>query len=140
MKDIKFYTNLLDESYQRRRGLDTSKKEFLSEEIFNFTTYDGFVSEILATKALEVCKAINRRTTFEYIKDEANYVSYILMCNTPFFSERIEWGCSIRGAWWDHDITLESCGLYENDEQLLKVDFTKEEWEQFIEALLKFGS
>jgi|SRR6185369_188246 len=118
---------------------ELTRLEYLSDYIFDFTTYDGAMSELFASKAVEVCNAISRKETFDYIKDEENYKWYLLMCNMPFFAERLEWGTSIRGAWWRLHQTLESCGIYRDEEQVLKVEFDPEQWEYFIQALIEFS-
>lgn len=79
----------------------TTKQEFLSSNVFNFATYDAEIEHLFVTKALEVCDAISNRTTFEYIKDAENYKWFLIMVNIKFFEESIEWGTSVRGAWWD---------------------------------------
>lgn len=56
------------------------------------------MSVLFARKAVEVCAAINDRQTFDYINDPNDYLWYLLMCNMPFFAERLECGISIRGA------------------------------------------
>lgn len=116
-----------------------SRHEYLSNEIFQFTTYDSEMAELFATKAIEVCKAINARKTFEYIEDKENYKWYLLMCNTPFFFDRIEWGTSIRGAWWNAS-TFSSCGLFDGDEQIIdEIKLSAEEWASFVNAIVEFA-
>jgi hypothetical protein len=135
------YLKLLEHSYAMAASDECppdSRLEFLGEQVFDFTTYDGEMSATFAGKAIEVCDAINNRTTFDYIKDPENYRWFLLMCNMPFFARRLEWGTSIRGAWWDAD-KLESCGLYEGDEQVLLLNFTSEEWAEFARALVCFA-
>ncbi len=135
------YLKLLKHSYAMA-ALDEcppeTRMEFLGEHVFNFTTYDGEMSELFAGKAIEVCEAINNGVTFDYIKDPENYRWFLLMCNMPFFAERLEWGTSIRGAWW-YPTKLESCGLYEGGCQLLYLDFTRESWSEFVKALVVFA-
>ncbi len=126
----------------------TSRLEYLAEYIFNFTTYETKYSELFASKALEVCSAINKYATFEYIKQPEGHLWFLLMVNMPFFIERLEWGCSIRGAWWGGEsqnkskkIELSSCGLFLGNEQVAEpLEFTHEEWREFIEAVLIFGA
>ena len=60
------------------------------------------------------------------------------MCNMQFFAGRLNWGGSIRGAWWDTN-KLESCGLYEGEEQVLALHFTRQEWAEFAKALVVFA-
>lgn len=139
------YLKLLNRGYEnvkswREAGI--SKLEYLSTDIFNFTTYDGEMDELFAKKALEVCTAITRKQTFEYQKDPENYKWYLIMCNMPFFSGKLEWGTSIRGAWWNlynGIFKLESCGLFDEfDEQLMSLTFDEKQWNEFIKAMNDF--
>lgn len=135
---------LLEHSYamnQTWQERPVSRLEYLADHIFDFTTYDGGVSEHFAQKAVEVCAAISDRRTHEYIKDLEQYQWYLLMCNMPFFVDRLEWGTSIRGAWWsvpDGGQKLSSCGIWEGDEQVLDLTFDPPEWESFISAMRAF--
>ena len=119
----------------------TSKLDYLANHIFDFTTYESEMSELFAIKAIEVCGAISDRKTFEYIdSNNDNRIWYLLMCNMPFFSERLEWGTSIRGAWWSHPMKLDTCGLFWKGNQIIEtMNFTEIEWEQFIEAVREFS-
>ena len=122
-----------------------TRLEFLSDHIFEFTTYDSEIAEEFARKALEVCRAINERRTYEYIRDPASYRWFLLMCNMPFFSERLSWGASVRGAWWDtppHKKVIEfgSCGLFLGGEQITDLTLTVDQWHEFIAAVLAFGA
>jgi hypothetical protein len=138
------YLKLLKNSYETQRRIDEcppeSPLEYLGDSFFDFTTYDGEIAALFARKAIEVCEAISARTTFEYIKDAENYRWYLLMCNMPFFVGKLDWGGSIRGAWWDHKITFRSLGLWEGDEQLSEeMTFTAEEWILFMAAVSEFS-
>lgn len=118
----------------------TDKLVYLADHIFDFTTYDEDMSRAFAIKALEVCRAISGRTTFEYIKDVESYTWYILMCNIPFFARRIEWGTSIRGAWWGGPVEFSSCGLWDGENQLHEtICFSRDEWANFITGVLLFA-
>lgn len=138
------YLTLLNESYaavQDHAEHELSRLEFLGDYVFDFTTYDDTVMEYLTIKALEVCIAITAKETFDYIKkSKAHHVWYITICNMPFFIGKLNWGGSIRGAWWDHGcgFNISSTGLYEDGEQRLEWSFTDEEWEEFIHAILAF--
>lgn len=117
-----------------------SPLEYLGDHIFDFTTYDSEVSELFASKAVEVCEAISNRSTFDYIKEPENYRWFLLMCNMPFFASKIEWGTSIRGAWWDHGIKFRSLGLWEGEKQLTnETVFTGDEWSKFMLAVSQFS-
>lgn len=145
------YLELLENSYniekvirEEMNGYTPSKLEYLADNIFGFTTYDGDISEKMATKALEVCSAITNRTTLEYIKDLENYQWYISLLNMPFFSNRTDWGTSVRGAWWSAygvDLLLHTCGIFNlQGEQLCPFELSSlGEFENFIEAVITFG-
>jgi hypothetical protein len=138
------YLELLKNSYEVERHIDEcppdSRLEYLGDHIFGFTTYDGAMSALFAQRAIEVSGAISARATFDYIKDEENYQWFLLMCNLPFFSTKIEWGCSIRGAWWDNTITFRSLGLWDGDNQIVnEMTFTNSDWELFMSAVSEFS-
>ena len=80
---------------------DDTKYEWAACEVFNLTTYDSALDELFVKKIIEVLKVIFERTTFEYILDEKNYVTYILVCQLLEQFHWIDWGISIRGAWFD---------------------------------------
>lgn len=63
------------------------------------------------------------------------------MCNFPFFKDKITWGTSIRGAWWDIDATVPSKKYlpYVEDTLILYPTIDDEEWEKFINALIEFA-
>lgn len=143
------YPALLEHSFAMMQSMLTynrqsvyTRAEFLSSHIFDFTLYDGNIDKLFVTKAIEVCEAIAARDTFTYIKSPENYRWYLAICNMPFFIKRLEWGSSIRGAWWADDaavLTLHTCGLFEGEEQLLELTFTREEWLRFMEAIVEFA-
>ncbi|CAH9016750.1 conserved hypothetical protein [Vibrio phage 217E38-1] len=142
------YKELLKRSYeiekQEHRG-DYSVKEYLSDHIFEFTTYCGGVSEHLTGIAVDVCEAISNKTTFEFISEDEKHIWFITMCNMPFFYEKISWGSSIRGAWWEayksQPIVIDSCGLFDDkEEQIDKLIFESTgEWEDFIKAVIEMA-
>ena len=141
------YRAMMEDGYIGVLGFDDpemSRIEYLGEHIFNFTTYDSEMSELFARKAIEVCAAISSGTTFDYIKDPEQYRWFLLMCNMPFFSDKLSWGTSIRGAWWDDPahgrIKFSSCGLWLNGEQMAdEWSFTRGDWVEFIAAVLAFA-
>ena len=140
------YLKLLEDGHYNTAYLqgtfDLNRLEFLAEEVFNFTTYENEISSMMAEKALEVCIAISESKTYEYIESKEGNLWYLIMVNMPFFDGRLEWGSSIRGAWWNlmgSDIfIIESCGLFLNDEQITKVEFNKTQWVEFIKAMNEF--
>lgn len=138
------YLRALEEGYKYVGYGDESRLVYVSEHVFDFTTYDNEKAELFAIKALEVCCAISNKETFDYIKDEVNYLWYLLMMNTKFFADKTEWGTSIRGAWWwiedEYPIVLKHCcGLFLDGEQIINLTFTEEEeWLKFIQAVVNF--
>lgn len=78
----------------------TTKHEWAASHIFDLVTYDGGLDELFVKKIIEVCKVILDKTNYEYIKDENNYINYILVCQILDRFDWIEWGTSIRGAWF----------------------------------------
>jgi hypothetical protein len=140
------YGQLLEHSYYLAEACDDSKMarlDFLGDEVFNFTTYDGNISALFAEKALEVCKAITEGKTFDYQKDEDNYKWYLLMCNMPFFNNKLEWGASIRGAWWEHGAEFEINETYwmynkEGEQVGESVKIGRDDFIEFIKAMVDF--
>ncbi len=136
------YLKLLEHSFEmdRWRDQEMSRLEYLSINIFDFTTYDSAMDELFAKKALEVCIAITDRQTFEYQKDEEGYKWYLIMVNMPFFSGKLEWGTSIRGAWWNFDgFEISSCGLYEKRDQILEpLKLDEGQWNDFVKSMAAF--
>ena len=140
------FLNMLNHSYkvEYKTKPNLSRLGYLSVHVFDFTTYDSEIDELFAEKALEVCLAITSGKTFEYQKEsDDNYRWYLIMCNMPFFVDKLEWGTSIRGAWWDlhgnDHFEINSCGLYCEHEQILNIKFNNEQWEKFVFAMDKFA-
>jgi hypothetical protein len=136
------YTELLERSYEiQKKHLDVeSKSEFLGDYIFDFVG----ASDFLVRKAVGVCAAITNNTTFEYIgASDEDHLWYITMVNMPFFKDKIEWGVSIRGAWWTHGgdvFNLASTGLWSADEeQILCLRLNRDGWKEFMNALVEFA-
>lgn len=139
------YLRMLEEGWKESdHNGRLSRLEYLSDYIFEFTTYDRDMAGLFARKAMEVCAAISEGNAYEYIKDADQYRWYLVMCNMPFFADKIEWGTSIRVAWWSeppHEkIEFDSCGLWLDGKQLHEpMKFTREQWAEFIAAVLAFG-
>lgn len=135
------YLEMLNRSYSEE-GEGQGRFEFLADAVFGFTTYENEVSALMAEKCLEVCRAVTDRKTFEYIRDADNNQWYLIMVNMPFLKDRLEWGTSIRGAWWDlygdDKFTIKSCLLFQDDDQLLEISFNEKEWTEFVNAMSEF--
>lgn len=91
------------------------KYTWLSSEVFGIVTYDDNLSINYGKKILEVMTAIRDRKTFEYIEDENQYNTFILVCNMLNKRNMIEWGTSIRGCWFQYhsgnsDVEFIRCG------------------------------
>jgi hypothetical protein len=125
------FISILDENYkeQSQMGLELeSKIEYVGNVIFDFTTYDGEIDVLFANRMIPVLKSILDRETFEYIKDEEQYINYLTMVNMPFLVDKLEWGGSIRGAWFDNFQEYEiDCG---------RIEIKKGELEGFIKDLI----
>lgn len=81
---------------------DVDKYGWVSSEIFELTTYDSSLDKLFVEKICEVCKQINDRKVFEYIKiSRENYITYIVVCQLLKDKGWINWGSSIRGAFFD---------------------------------------
>lgn len=138
------YLKLLEHSFsmesQTSEGRDQSRLGYLAQHIFDFTTYESEADELFARKAVEVCAAITDGKTFDYIANPQGRIWYLLMVNMPFFMPRLEWGTSIRGAWWDHEQPLlDSCGLWVGQEQQTEWTFSGEQWKAFMRAVVAFA-
>lgn len=123
-------------------GDSRSRLDFLAGAVFGIYAYDSEKDEEFAARAVEVSRAISGRTTFDYIKDENQYRWFLALCHFPFFSNRIEWGTSLRGAWWDshQGITFQSCSLFDGEFQMAdEIYFDEDEWLSFISAVCDYA-
>ena len=141
------YLSMLEESYiEMREWGDESRLEFLAAAVFDFTTYENQVSHFMANKAVQVCEALNDGSTFDYIDTEEGNLWYLVMVNMPFFKDKISWGGSIRGAWWElytdseSEFTISGCELFSEGVQLLELKFNEKEWISFIKDMVLFAS
>lgn len=130
---VDYYLKLLKGGYKESSewGRETSKEEFLGFDIFGIDTCDDYMCEKMALEWLEVCECISENKTFEYISTDEKYETYLRTVNYKFFTDKLEYGTSIRGAWWDcgdYDSTddrwtykfkLETCGLWDDDKQVV---------------------
>ena len=99
---IKEYYLTAYNSYRECVESCENKYEWVASEVLGLATYDGSLDEIFVKKFCEVCKCIADRKTFEYIESsQENYITYILVCQLLTDKHWIDWGTSIRGAWFD---------------------------------------
>ena len=118
MSTAEQYTHLLDEMYKGAIESDCvapeNKLEFVGNHIFDFTTYDSDLDVTFAKRMLEVVEAISNKTTFDYHgQSQEKYENFILMCNMPFLANKLSWGTSIRGAWFETGTYWIDSGNYE---------------------------
>lgn len=131
---------MLEQGFSAMADDRMSRLEFVCEYIFEIATYETEAAEFFAHKALDVCDAISKRTTFDYIEDLERKRWYLAIVNMPFFKDKITWGTSIRGAWWAGKINLDSCGLWLDGEQIIAtLCLYSDEWEAFLAALSEFA-
>ena len=127
------YIELLDKHFKEQQHLDCApetKMEYLGSNIFDFITYDDDIDILFAEKMVEVLKVILNKNTFEYIKDEKQYINYLTMVNIPFLTDKLDWGGSIRGAWFDDYKEYEiDCG---------RIKIEKHELTKFIADLIEW--
>ena len=130
-KDYEFHSEVVCEG--------SNKYDWAASQVFDLTTYDSALDEMFVKKIIEVCKAILERRNFEYIQDETCYVTYILVCQLLEQLHWIEWGTSIRGAWFE-----ESHFGYVQSQPILKylysdvddgIPFTMDNLKAFIEFM-----
>ena len=88
-------------SYDAQRSNCESKYEWAANYIFDLTTYDGDIDEYFVQTIIEVCEVILEKRNFEYIQFRTNYIKYIVVCQLLDKFGWIDWGTSIRGAWFD---------------------------------------
>lgn len=154
------YKKMLDENFTRfkedsqhlhdgQESCSELKAEFLASDVLGLTTYDSAMDYLLVSKIMDVVHAIDTHTTFEYIKDKSKYIDYITCVNMPWFKDKLNWGSSIRGAWWDNftpghsyisaNVTQVGDGmLYYNGEQVDVKFSTDDSWKSFIKELINF--
>lgn len=123
-----------------------SKYEWAANHIFDLTTYDGDLDEKFVKDILEVCEVIADRYNYEYIGNKDNYIKYILVCQLLDNFKWIDWGTSIRGAWFDNGddpkVILEELPFFQKNEKTGKWDCYKIEAVPFsydnLKALFEF--
>jgi hypothetical protein len=71
--------------------------------VLGIVTYDGSMDEVIVRTMMPTLLAIGNKTTFELIEDPKQYAWFCITVNMPFLQQRLEWGTSIRGAWYKLD-------------------------------------
>lgn len=136
------FARVLEESFLIPDGSGyfyATRIQFLAREVFNLTTYESDFDELIGQEIFDVCMAITHKRNFDFVKDDEARGKYLRCVNMQFFKNRLDWGTSIRSAWWSHGgQVLETCGLMDGQFQILKIEFTGDEWEAFMVTLEAF--
>lgn len=70
-------------------------------QIFGITTYDSDMECHFARIILPVMLAVARGKPYDYHEQsEQHYIDYLMVCNFTAIEPLLEWGTSIRGAWF----------------------------------------
>jgi hypothetical protein len=114
MTDLEFLKKIYNDF--KEQNPECNKRQWFTSYFLNLTTYDDEVDEYFYNYCIPVIKELIGRTcckcyhypfkggqfNFKWnIKDE-KYIQYLTVCNLILGS--IEWGTSIRTAWWDEPI------------------------------------
>ena len=141
-RNKEYFKNIFEESIKEEFCFheQRTRYEYICD-LFDITTYCREISEYIGKKVMDVCEAITDGTTFEYIRSDENHVWYIVVCNFPFIYPKLNWGGSIRGAWWDHGVQFkfDTCDLMVDGEQECDWCLDRDEWICFIKAVVEFS-
>ncbi len=142
--------------YNYKREVDDSgemlKTEFVANNILGIFTYSNMTDHFLCVKTLEVMEAIHYRKTFDYITNTEDNLWYMAVLHMDFLSNKISWGTSIRGAFWESfhagmphnpkgslaEIGDSMLFKVDTDEQVEYIISDNDEWDCFVIALLEF--
>jgi len=114
--------------------------DYIGEGIFGFETCNSRMSSLFAQKALEVCETLTAGSVTDYIKDEDNYLWYLIMRNMPFFMSKTNQVGSPSTAGWDSEIILQCGGLWNGDEPMdEEFTFTIQTWTEFLSDVSEFA-
>lgn len=139
MNALDIYKAQYEEEKTWHPSHELSKRQWVADRVFDLTTYDGRLDELFVDSIIEVCKVILDSRTYEYIEDENNYIKYILVCQILNEFIWIDWGTSIRGAWFERDERsrdiLDELEWWDDKHHAIeKVPFTEDN----IKALIEF--
>ena len=101
---LRLWRNALHEN-QNVLPIKDLKYILLCDDVIGLTTYDGSISLSIGKEIHEIMLIIYERKTYEYIAIKVNYIKYIKTIN--YFGEWLDWGTSIRGAWFDTSDAIE---------------------------------
>lgn len=107
--------------------------EWAASYIFGLSTYDGELDEHFVKIIIDVCKTIDSRNTFKMIEQsDVYYIAYIIVCQLLKHKNWIDWGTSIRGAWFDYG-NRDAEPIYDGGGILPDVPFTKDNFATLID-------
>lgn len=134
MGNMMVFKQLIEDRYNECNSFDPSlyrsKIDFIGQEVFEFITYDDSMSEMFTVTMLDVLECILNGKNSEYHgKSDAHYQAYLLMVNMTFLSNKLNWGTSIRTAFFDS----------EAEHELIFATIRKGEFKQFIKELIEWS-
>lgn len=98
---------LLKEFEERKQVQEDMEIYDLVAEKLGICTYDSDVDKLFIREMMEVIDVILQRTTFDYQESYEKYLIYLRMVHMPFIADRINWGTSIRGAWFEDENVMQ---------------------------------
>lgn len=83
--------------------------------VFGLITYDGGADYVFSEAIVQVLEVIRDKETFEFLEENnTKYLTYLLVVNHPMIRPVLNWGTSIRGAWFDLGDYYTSGGVRRN--------------------------
>lgn len=81
---------------------DMTKFQFLCNEVFNLFPYDSDIEDSWGRDLFRVLNHINRGIGSDYWSaSDENYNKYLIICQLLDMKHWINWGTSIRSAWFE---------------------------------------
>lgn len=122
----------LSEDFKYSEKCQGDKLLYLGDYVFMFTTYVDEYSKHFAGAMVRTLRRIQDQTNFEFIEaSQENHLEYLQTVNTPFLHDKLDWGTSIRGAWFSHDSKIKVWDNEKEEEfEMLFLDYVREllEW------------
>mgnify|MGYP004571286761 CR=1 FL=1 len=91
-----------------------TKYDWAAEAVFGLVTYNSNMNEFLVKKIIEVCKVILDKRAHEYLINDQNKLTYILVCQILNQKRWIDWGPTILGCWFDSADILSHDGIVDH--------------------------
>jgi hypothetical protein len=136
------FLNTSYKEYLEHETYKKSKIDWIGDHFFNLNTDDrgeGSALSFISKKIIDVCESITNKKTYEYIEEsEDNYIWFLTIINLPFFSDKLNYGTSCRGSWWDC-AKINPCDIDYNGERVNSIEFNSDTWLIFIKAMILFS-